>query len=214
MAATVDALLPLSLLEAVRDIDTPAYDQDTEFVPELRNKRFGLSESVYAQIRRYTEAVRRNQRSTYDEVVAIARLIARRPDAEEVFRAAGRVLAEGCYVTVSPFTRRLLHRLPALLARPLALRRARRLARRYLNGTVTRTGDGLLLEVASPVAAGVADGADGAPHAAACACYETTLRELLRLLTGAARPIEHVRCAARGEGPSQWRAAWEAAAER
>ena len=79
MLATVDALLPLSLLEAVRDVDTPEGVLEAEFVDELRNKRFGLSDTVYAQIKRYTEAVRRNQRTAQDEAVALAQ--AHRPAA-------------------------------------------------------------------------------------------------------------------------------------
>ena len=66
MLATVDALLPLSLYEAVRDVDTPEGVLEAEFVDELRNKRLGLSETVYSQIQRYTEAVRRNQRTAHD----------------------------------------------------------------------------------------------------------------------------------------------------
>src|SRR5206468_3164511 len=96
MLATVDALLPLSLLEAVRDVDTPA-DLDSEFVDELRNKRLGLSDTVYLQIRRYSEAVRKRQRPAHEESVALARLIGRRNDAESVFRAAGRYLARESY---------------------------------------------------------------------------------------------------------------------
>jgi hypothetical protein len=41
MLATVDALLPLSLLEAVRSIDTPQDNRTPEYVDELRNKRLG-----------------------------------------------------------------------------------------------------------------------------------------------------------------------------
>src|SRR3982074_1702902 len=100
MLATVDALLPLSLLEAVRDVDTPEGVLEAEFVDELRNKRFGLSDTVYTQIKRYTEAVRRNQRTAQDEAVALARLIGRRPGAEAVLRAAGRYLAPEAYPTV------------------------------------------------------------------------------------------------------------------
>ena len=55
MSPTVDARLPLSFLEAVRDIDSPDGDAEAEFVQELRNKRLGLSETVYQQIRRYVE---------------------------------------------------------------------------------------------------------------------------------------------------------------
>ena len=49
MSPTVDSLLPLSFLEAVRNVDTPDDDPDTELVAELRNKRLGLSDTVYAQ---------------------------------------------------------------------------------------------------------------------------------------------------------------------
>src|SRR6478752_7434790 len=102
MLATVDALLPLSLLEAVRDVDKPEELLEAEFVDELRNKRFGLSDTVYTQIKRYTEAVR---------------------------RAAGRFLAREAYMTVSPVTRASLRFMPSLITRPVALRRMRRIAR-------------------------------------------------------------------------------------
>src|SRR5436190_13622746 len=136
MLATVDALLPLSLLEAVRDVDTPEEVLEAEFVDELRNKRLGLSDTVYTQIKRYTEAVRRNQRTAQEEAVALAKLIGRRPDAEAVLRAAGRFLGREAYMTVSPVTRGMLHVFPSLVSRPMALRQVRRIARRYLNGHI------------------------------------------------------------------------------
>jgi hypothetical protein len=114
MLATVDALLPLSLLEAVRDVDKPEGALETEFVDELRNKRLGLSDTVYSQIKRYTEAVRRNQRTAQEEAVALAKLIGRRPYAEAVLRAAGRFLAREAYMTVSPVTRGMVRVFPAL----------------------------------------------------------------------------------------------------
>jgi len=202
MAATVDALLPLSFLEAVRTIDTPEGDPETEYVAELRNKRLGLSDTVYAQIRRYTDAARKSVRPAEDEAVGIARLIGRRPDAEAVFRSAGRYLANEAYLTISPFTRRMLRALPAVLARPIALGRARRLMRRYINGRVTRRGSSLLLEVPSPVTL------NSAPRDTGCAYYEAVFREMLRLLVGTASVVEHIRCASRGEGDCQWRAEW------
>src|ERR671939_867573 len=108
---TVDALLPLSLLEAVRTVDTPSTPEgeyDAEFVAELRNKRLGLSDTVYSQIRRYTEAVKRRQRPQHEEAVALARLIGRPPDAGAVFRAAGRYLAQEAYETLSPTKRSII----------------------------------------------------------------------------------------------------------
>ena len=118
MTATVDPLLPLSLLEAVRAVDTPSGEHEAEFVHELRNKRLGLSDTVFAQIKRYSDAVRRKQRPPFDEAVALATLVGRRPDAEAVFREGGRILARQAYRTISPVTRRLMLSLPSLLSRP------------------------------------------------------------------------------------------------
>jgi hypothetical protein len=193
------------LLEAVRDVDTPG-DLDAEFVDELRNKRLGLSDTVYSQIKRYTEAVKRRQRASQDEAMALAKLIGRRPDAEAVFRAAGRYLALEAYTTISPVTRKLLRLLPSIIARPWALRRARRLAARYLNGTVRRVGGYVLLEVPRSVTLGAAPGSVG------CAYYESALRELLRLLIGSIGSVDHIRCDGRGEGTCEWRADWRSVA--
>ena len=202
MADTVDALLPLSFLEAVRNVDTPEGDYDAEYVAELRNKRLGLSDTVYTQIKRYTESVRRGQRPVFDEAVALARLIGRRPDAEAVFRAAGRYLAREAYLTIPASTRKLIHVLPSLLARPIALRRARRIAERYLEGRVERVGSFLLLEVPRTATLNVA------PKGIGCVYYESAFKELLRLLVGNAGTVEHVRCESRGERICEWRAEW------
>lgn len=202
MTITVDALLPLSFLEAVRKVDRPDDDLDAELVPELRNKRLGLSDTVYAQIRRYTEAARRHQRAVQDEAAGIAKLIGRRPDAEEVFRAAGRYLASQAYQAIPGATRKLIPVLPSFLARPMALRYTRRIARRYLNGAVRRAGSFIILDV--PHSATV----DSAPGRAGCAYYGEFLTELLHLLGTSVGVADHVRCAARGEGSCEWRAEW------
>jgi predicted hydrocarbon binding protein len=202
MLTNVDALLPLSLLEAVRNVDTPSDQFDTEYVDELRNKRFGLSDTVYTQIKRHTEAVRRRQRIDKDEAIALAKLIGRRPDAEAVFRAAGRFMGRESYHTVPAVSRKMMRLLPSALARPLAFRRARKIAARYLNGNVRRVGSFLLLEVPRSIMVGTAPGAIG------CAYYEAAFRELLLLLIGSIGAVEHVRCIGRGEGTCEWRADW------
>jgi hypothetical protein len=202
MLATVDALLPLSLLEAVRDVDTPSDQTDAEYVDELRNKRLGLSDTVYAQIKRYSEEARRRHRPAQDEAIALAKLIGRRPDAEAIFRAAGRYIALQSYRTISPVTRQLMRLLPSAMARPLAYRRARKIAARYLNGNIRRVGSFLLLDVPRSITLGTAPGVIG------CTYYESSLRELLLLLIGSIGAVEHVRCSGRGEGTCEWRADW------
>jgi hypothetical protein len=92
--------------------------------------------------------------------------------------------------------------LPAILARPIALRHARRIAARYLAGAVRRIGSTILLEVRESVTL------DAAPKLAGCAYYEASLRELMQLLVGGVGAVEQVRCASRGEGTCEWRAEW------
>ncbi|MGQ0767286.1 MAG: hypothetical protein ACT4OZ_16680 [Gemmatimonadota bacterium] len=203
MSSTVDALLPLSFLEAVRNVDTPVEEFEAELVSDLRNKRLGLSETVYMQIRRFNDAVKKKQRTSQDEAVALARLIGRRPDAEAVFRAAGRHLAAEAYRTLSIVKRRLMLALPSLFARPIALRSTRRLAARYLNGRIYRVGASVFLDVGESVTQ------DSAPRSIGCAYYEAGLRELLRLMVNSVGRVEHSLCASRGEGTCQWRAEWK-----
>jgi predicted hydrocarbon binding protein len=202
MLATVDALLPLSLLEAVRNVDTPSDQFDAEYVDELRNKRLGLSDTIYVQIKRHSEAARKGHRIGQDEAIALARLIGRRPDAEEVFRAAGRYMGRQSYKTISPVSRKMMRLLPSAIARPLAYRRAKKIASRYLNGNMRRVGSFLLLEVPRSITLNTAPGGVG------CTYYEASLRELLLLLIGSIGAVEHVRCTARGEGTCEWRADW------
>lgn len=199
---TVDALLPLSLLEAVRAVDTPQGDLDAEYVAELRNKRLGLSDTVYMQIRRFTDAMKKGTRGPQEEAVGIARLIGRRPDAEEVFRLAGRMLAERAYATLSPVSRRTIRILPTIMARPMALRHGRRLTARYLNGTLSRLGSAILLDVPRSVTV------DGAQKQIGCTYYESALRELLTLLVGGAGAVDHVHCVGRDDTTCEWRAEW------
>lgn len=203
ITATVHAQVPLSLLEAVRAVDRPAEGIETEYVPELRNKRLGLSDTVYAQIRRYGEAVRRGHTIPRDEAAALARLLARRPDAEAVFRAAGRHLARASFGTLSPVTRGVLVAFPGLITRPIALRRLRRLSGRYLGGTARRVGGFVFLSVSDAVVADNEDGDVGS------VMYEAALREYVALLVGGSGAVEMTRPGARGGG-YEWRAEWRA----
>lgn len=199
---SLDARLPLALLEAVRAIDTPDAELDAELVHELRNKRLGLSDTVYQQIRRYTEAVRNRQRVGHDEVLALARLIGRRPDADRAFREAGRRWARSYVSTVGSVQRRAARSLPSLLARPIALRQLRLFARQFMDGALMRQGATLLLDVELPVSV------DAAPRAVGCGLYEAAFSEALHLLANADGPVEHIMCRSRGDRHCQWRVEW------
>ncbi|HYD51062.1 MAG TPA: hypothetical protein VEA99_00490, partial [Gemmatimonadaceae bacterium] len=108
------------------------------------------------------------------------------------------------YRTIPALSRALMRLLPSLLAKPIALRRTKRIARRYWNGDVRRVGSHLLLEVPRSVTLDASQGTSG------CAFYEAGLRELLTQMIGMVGGVEHVRCASRGEGSCEWRADWRA----
>ena len=93
---------------------------------------------------------------------------------------------------------------PGLLTRPVALRRLRRLADRYLSGSVRRVGGFVFLTVPDAVAADNEEGDVGSVF------YEAALREFVALLVGGSGAVELTRSGARG-GAYEWRAEWRAA---
>jgi hypothetical protein len=205
MTGSVNAIVPLSLLEAVRSVDIPeGEDIDVEYVQEHRNKRLGLSDTVIAQIRRYKDAMKRNQPIAIHEASGIARLIGRRPDAESIFTRAGTIVANRIYQLISATRRQIIHLLPGFLARPLAFRQVKRAGEKYLGASVRRVGSSIVLGVKESVTH------ETAPKGVGCLYYESALRELLKLLVNGGGMIDHVHCRERGEDICEWRAEWRA----
>jgi predicted hydrocarbon binding protein len=202
MPRPVNARIPLSLLESIRRIDTPPDQADTEYVPELRNKRLGLSETVYTQIRRYTDAMKRGQKIPFAEAEGLGTLIGRRPDSNELFQSAGEILANDIYQSMSRTTRGTVHLLPRFLGRPMALKHLATIAEKYLGGTIGRNGSFVSLRVPESVTV------NGSPNSAGCVFYEVAFRELVRLFVGATAPVEHTQCSQKGEGVCEWRTEW------
>jgi predicted hydrocarbon binding protein len=205
MTGTVNAIVPLSLLEAVRSVDIPeGEDVDVEYVQEHRNKRLGLSDTVIAQIRRYKDALKRNQPIAIHEASGISRLIGRRPDAESIFTRAGSIVANRIYQMISTTRRQIIHLLPGFLARPLAFRQVKRAGEKYLGASVRRVGASIVVGVKESVTF------ETAPKGIGCLYYESALRELLKLLVNGGGMIDHVHCRERGEDICEWRAEWRA----
>ncbi len=205
MASTVNARIPLALLEAIRRIDTPADPTDTEYVTELRNKRLGLSDTVYTQIRRYSDAMKRGQRIPFAEAEGLGTLIGRRPDAATLFHNAGEIMADAIYESISPTKRGTIRLLPGFIGRPVALKQIKSVSEKFFEGTLERTGSFLALKVANSVTV------NGSPKSAGCVFYETAFRQLLKKLIDAGDQVDHVHCAQRGEGVCEWRAEWRSA---
>jgi predicted hydrocarbon binding protein len=200
MASTVNARIPLSLLEAIRRIDTPQDQAETEYVAELRNKRLGLSDTVYTQIRRYNDALKRGQRIPFAEAEGLGTLIGRRPDARDLFRHAGEILARDVYESVSRLRRAIIRTLPKFISRPLALGQLNRGVEKNFEGKVDVAGQNVSLRIPDSVTV------NGSPDSGGCVFYETAFRDLLHHLGADAGQVEHIHCAQRGDGSCEWRA--------
>src|SRR5215213_7996962 len=202
MPRPVNARIPLSLLESIRRIDTPPDQADTEYVPELRNKRLGLSDTVYTQIRRYNDAMKRGQKIPFAEAEGLGTLIGRRPDANELFKSAGHILANDIYESLPATTRTTIRVSPKFVSRPMALKQLTTIAEKFFGGTLEKSGPMISLRVPESVTV------NGSPNSAGCIFYEVALQELIHLLTGVSSRVDHVQCSGNTEGPCEWRAEW------
>ncbi|MEK7381422.1 MAG: hypothetical protein AAB075_10460, partial [Gemmatimonadota bacterium] len=122
----IHAILPLSLLEAMRNLDTPIDDGLAELAHEMVAKRLGLSNTVAIQIERLGALAERQGTVPIEEAVSVFRLVSRRADAQLVFADAGRRAARYAARRVAPLSRRLLQFGPRGLRRRLGLKAAAR----------------------------------------------------------------------------------------
>lgn len=196
---TVHAIIPLCLLEAMRNLDTPIDDGLAELAQEMVSKRLGLSSTVALQIERYREAAEADDSISMDEAVSVFRLVSRRPDAQLVYADAGRRSARMAARSAGGGT--ALRISPKPIRRRLGIRAARRVARRVFWADLTPLG--ALAEVRLTDSLATRAGAEGD----GCYFYGAVFAELLRLLAGFEGAILHDHCRARGDSNCYWRAA-------
>jgi len=193
----VHSIVPLALLEAVKNLDTPVEDGLTEFADELLVKRLGLSSTVAMQLAEFEQLVRKDARVEAANVEALLRLVGRRPDADLVFADAGRRAARRAVRRLSRMSRFAAHRSPRLFGHAAA----RRAARAVLGAELRREQRLPVARVSDPLAI------QATPDGAACGFYGAALVELLRLLVGYEGAMVHVACRALGGTECEWRAA-------
>lgn len=197
---TTPAILPLALLEAVQNIDTPPDDGLGALEHELAAKRLGLSPTVAAQIARYRERADDGGELPEDEAMAVFRLVGRRPDAPLVYADAGRRAARYA-ARRAGWTSRVVGGLPGRLGKRLALRSAGSLARRWL--LVELSAEGGLPRAETSDSLGLRAREDGV----GCQFYSAALAELLRLVAGFEGAMLHESCVSRGDRSCRWLAA-------
>jgi hypothetical protein len=189
----VKARVALSLLDAMRELDRPGEVLDDEDITITMPRRLGLSDVVDSQIRRYQQDARRNRRVPESEVRDLIRLVARRPDAGDLFHRVGRQLA------------RKGRRPPlgGILPDRIRFAAARREARRQLQalfgrGFARSVGVPFQLEVLRPV---LVDGDEGG---GACSLVTGLSQAVVDRHASNAREVTHTSCRARGEARCLW----------
>src|SRR6266536_1948196 len=194
--AVVHSIVPLAVLEAVRNLDTPVEDGLSEFAEELLVKRLGLSRTVQVQLVEYEGLARRDRRVDAGHVEALLRLVGRRPDADLVFADAGRRAARRAVRRAS-----VLARAAARTARSLGYVVAREAARAVFGGDLRREQQVPVARITDPMAV------NATPDGSACGFYAAGFTELLRLLVGFEGAMLHTECRSRGAERCEWRAA-------
>jgi hypothetical protein len=192
----VHSIVPLAVLEAVKNLDTPVEDGLSEFADELLVKRLGLSPTVAMQLAEFEQLVRKDARVEPAHVEALLRLVGRRPDAELVFADAGRRAARRAVRRLSGVSRLAVRTVPRVFGHVAA----RRAARVVLGAELAREHRLPIARVADPIAV------QATPDGSACGFYGAGLVELLRLLVGYEGAMLHVACRARGASGCEWRA--------
>lgn len=194
----IPAFLPLSLLEALRNLDTPVEDGLEVLAGDIVARRLGLSDTVAAQIERYRYAADREGTVADDELVSVLRLVGRRPDAPLVFADAGRRAARYA-VRASGGARALARVSPGALGQRLARRATRRLAATYFRGEMAAKGPEHEVRMVRPLSiTAISDGS-------ACVFFGAVYGELLRSLVGFEGTMVHEQCEGRGDQACLWR---------
>ncbi len=189
----VQARVALALLEALRVQDLPPELLDDENVSITIPRRFGLSGVVDVQIRRYREAASRRARIPESEVVDLIRFVIRRPDADEVFHAAGRSLPG---TPESPGWRRVL---PARTAFALARRKVNRSLRALFGGPLVRVvGVPFELQAVHELLVHADPGGD------ACALVTGLSQGVLDAYGVGSKVLRHSACRGRGDSHCLW----------
>jgi hypothetical protein len=198
LRSSVPALIPLSLLEALRNLDAPIDDGLDELANEVVSKRFGLSDTVAAQIQRYEEAVDGSDDVPRDEALGVLRLVGRRADAQLAFADAGRRAARHAVKGAGAGSRALIKVTPGGMSRSLGFRSAVKLASSTVEVELRRAGRAVDARATESITiSALSDGS-------ACGFIGSMLAEMLRLLVEMEGAMTHDRCRARGDAACVW----------
>jgi len=194
----VAPILPISLLEAMRDHDRPREVLEDEDLTASLPRRLGLTGVVETQIQRYREEDRKGRDVSGEEVLHLLRLVLRRPDAEPILRETGAKVARHFFGRLPSPAVSALRVLPAAALAAALRRSTRKLLRKVSGGHPEVAGRPVVIRVDGALS--VDDHADGT----SCVLFTAALEEMAFLFTGMRHRAEQIRCQARGEACCEW----------
>lgn len=194
---SVDARLPLALLQAVQRQDTPP-DWLPDEDPRLAfPNRLGLTGVIEGQVRLFRELARKRRRVEEEQVESLLALIARRRDAHAIFSAAGQDLAGLHFSGLRGKFIRLTNLLPGPFRQRAALR-----ALRAVNGTFLVAKE-LIIE-RTPLRIRARGALTARVPGAACQLYAALSAELVELSGAGPAVVHHTECQSRGDERCVW----------
>ena len=183
----------LRLLEVIREQDLPGEILEEEDPTQTMPRRLGLSGVVDRQIRTFKGDVRKRVRHSDGEVSDLFRLVVRRPDGEQVFFEAGRLLAAPS--RPGRWSRIVPRRMQYALSRGRVKRRLKKLFGRRVGGfgrgSFTIEGRSLLFFQSDPAGG-------------ACSFLSGFCQEIMEKTGGRAADVRHTLCQGRGDEQCRW----------
>ena len=186
--------MALRVLEVIRDQDVPGEILGEEDPAQTLPRRLGLSEVVERQIRSYRQDVRRRLKLTDEEITDLFRLVARRPDATEIFEKVGRVLSDRSPSTTA-WRLLLPGRIAFAVARTVMRRRLKALFGRRMGGFARGP---FAIEGRAHLFI------ESDPEGAACNLVTGLCEATLEGVSGRAIRVRHSRCQSRGDQQCRW----------
>ena len=191
--------IALALLRSLRDQDTPAESLEDEAFADSLPRRLGLSDVVNVQMHRYADLRDRGQALALSEFLDLVRLISRRPDAQAIFRAAGKTLALERFADPGPIRRIFRRFYPERVRRRKLLRSMSAAARALSPGARIQTQlDPPAIEIESCAlsSAGI--------HGNGCEILTAALGVCVEEVWNAELSIQHTECLGRDGACCAW----------
>ncbi len=189
----VKAVVALRLLEVMRDMDLPIELLGAENPSLTIPRRFGLSEVVERQIRKYRADIGNRTRISDEEVQGLLRFVVRRPDGAQVFYTVGRLLGR---VQKGPW---MIGHLPKGIQYRVVRYRVRRLLVRLFGRTIVGFAQGhFVIEGRSSLLVQADPGGD------ACRLLSGLSEEVISRTLGSPVSVDHTLCQGRGDDRCRW----------